>query len=933
MSAAVLLSLGLGAAFPQDPRPGLQVRSVAKGIVETKPRKALTLVFSALNRTAIALVVRPRVELPEGWSLVVEESSFRLEAGEETVRLVSAFVPVRAPMGTYRAGYALSAEDDPSLSGRAEVEIRVLLEAGLAVEALEGRRLAIAGDRCRSEFLVTNRSNAPLHVDLGVISNGSGIGQDVRSMRLEPGESRTVGITVATDPDLSLKLSQQVQLTATAQVPDKGPIGASAMTEFEVIPRVSGKRDCFFRLPAEVGFSAVGASGTQGYGQFRLSGAGALDGDGRRRLDFYFRGPGRRIGRDLAYLFGLQPDEYRMSYESKDLNIRAGDGSFALTRLTETGNYGRGLDVDAAFDKWSVRGYFERILPGGENGRAKAIQLGWYPADWTELSLSYLTRRDPRRPTANQLLSLRSQIAGKSLHLDLEYSWDWSDARGVRPGNSALWLEAGQRSKRWNAQVSVIRAGERYHGYYENMGYHLFEAGYAGSEKWGVRASLGDQKTSVAREPFVQPSYGRTILAGAYYQAFRWLRLSLDESIHDRRDLSGPADFDYRDSTLRLGALYYAGTFGLQNYVAIGETLNRLTRRSEKLTEYTLSANYLALGRISLTAFLHYRDQGGSFTGDKIRRLDVNANAGFRGRTFDLSAFYRTAVLQDLYRNPLGEGDFADPAFLLNNYDTFGASLTIRFWRGHSLSLRIQKMAYPFRDGPSPKGTLGMLEYSIPLHVPVSRKKTVGILRGRIFDAERGRRGVPGVIVKMNDLATVTGPKGDYAFNGLSPGPYALTLDDRRVGSGQVAIEKMPLTVVVEGGRKLERPIGLTAGASLGGRVVLCGKELDPQRAPLGGVTVVLRGEEEAFEQVTDGQGRFLFEGLRPGIYTLKAFDDDLPEFHVFERDTFEFDLKPGAKEDIAIKVVPVVRSIQIIDRGEVKIKKKDPSRGLAGAA
>jgi hypothetical protein len=98
-------------------------------------------------------------------------------------------------------------------------------------------------------------------------------------------------------------------------------------------------------------------------------------------------------------------------------------------------------------------------------------------------------------------------------------------------------------------------------------------------------------------------------------------------------------------------------------------------------------------------------------------------------------------------------------------------------------------------------------------------------------------------------------------------------------------------------------------------------------------VTVVLRGEEEAFEQVTDGQGRFLFEGLRPGIFTLKAFDDDLPEFHVFERDTFEFDLKPGAKENIAIKVVPVVRSIQIIDRGEVKIKKKDPSRGLAGAA
>jgi hypothetical protein len=956
MSVVVLLIMGLGAAFPQDSETGLLVRSVHFGLVETKPLNTVTLVFSVLNTSEKAREFSPQAELPEGWNLVIEETGFRLNAGEETVRLILVFVPVRAAMGTYRVGYALSAQDDPTVSGRAEAEVNVLLEARLAVEAMEGHHLAIAGDKCRCAFLVSNRSNAPLTVNFEVKSNGPGVSQDLRTTRLEAGESRSVGIVVATDAHLAQKLSQQIQLTATAQVPEKGSVGAAAMTEFEIIPRVSGKGDYFNRLPTEVGLSAIAAGGARGYGQFKFSGAGALDSEGSRRLDFYFRGPGRRVGRDLTYPFGLQPEEYRMSYESANLNIRAGDGCFSLTRLTETGNYGRGLDVSAAFGRWTVRGYFERLLLQTETDHENALQIGWRPGDHTKFNLSYLTRQDPSRPTASQVFSLQSQLARKSFHLNLEYSWDWSGLGGVRPANSALWIEGGQDCRKWNYRLNIIRSGAQYHGYYENMGYNLVEAGYAGSERWGVRASLGDQKTHVAVEPYVQPFYDRTIQAGAYYQAFRRLRFSLDERIHDRRDLSGETNFDYRDTTLRLGAFYYAGPFGLQNFVAIGETLNKLTRSSERLTEYTVSANYLALGRISLAAYLHYRDQKESFTGDKVRRLDMNFNLGLEWRHLDLNAFYRTAVLQDLYRNPLASGNFLDPAFMLNNYDTFGANLTYRFRNGHSVGFRIQRVANPFWDGHPAKALIGLFEYSIPVGIPIHRKRTVGMLRGRIYDAERVQLGVPGVIVKMNDLAAVTDSKGKYVFNGLTPGPYVLTLDDRRLGYGKVAIEKMPLTVVVEGGRKLDRPIGLTAGASLGGRVVIydfaksglreivrkepesqapaetapSGKEAEegapPQlveRAPLCGTTVQLRGEGDLFEQVTDGQGRFLFDGLRPGTYTLKVFEDNLPEFHAFERDTLEFDLKSGAKEEVTIKVIPVVRSIEIIDRGEVKIKKK----------
>ena len=946
--AAALLLAGLGAARAQDPDTGLRVRTVRTGAAEAKPLTTVTLVFLVVNGTDRAHEVAPRLELPEGWTAVIDETPYRLGAGERSVRLISVAVPGRAPMGTYRIGYAYEAADDATLAGRAEAEIRVLLDAGLAVETAETHRLAIAGDKCRSSFIVTNRSNTPLDVDLQVLSNGPGVGQDARSVKLGAGESRTVAVTIGTDPRQAQRLSQQVQLTAVARVPGDGRVGAAASTEFEIIPRVSGKRDYFDRLPAEAGFSAIGATGVPGYGQFKLAGAGTLDPEGLHRLDFSFRGPGRRIGRDLTYPFGLQPDEYRLSYASPDLNVLAGDGTYSLTRLTETGNYGRGLDVGAELGRWSVRGYAERVLLRTETASEQAFQLGWSPDGGTRFNLSYLSRRDPERPAAGRLLSLQSRLARKAFHLDFEYSTDVSGADGFRPAGSAFWIEGGLRTKRWNSEFDVIRAGAGYHGYFRDLNYASAEGSYAASDKWGVQASFRDQKTHTALGPYIQPFADATFQAGAYYRGIPRLSLSLDERVHDHRDLSGAAAYDYRDSTLRLGAFFYTGTFSLQNFVDLGRTFNRLTREAERLTEYTVSGNYLALGRISLAAYVHYRDQNESFTGEKFRRLDMNFSAGLHWGRFDLESFYRTAVLHDLFDQALSRQNFVDPAFLLSNCDTFGIDLKYRFKSGPAVGFRVQKVINPFWDGQPRRAIVSLFEFTVPVGVPVARKRTVGMLRGRIFEADGGQ-GVPGVIVRMNDLATVTGPKGDYVFNGLVPGSYVLTLEDRRTGSGRVAVEKLPLAVTVEGGRKLDLPIGLTAGASIGGRVAIYDSgngtwgqtvrkdpgprtdqvEAAPQlveRAPLAGAVVELRGEGDAFEQVTGADGRFLFEGLRPGAYTLRVLDDALPESHVFERDSFELVLKPGAREELGVRVVPVVRTLELIDGGEVKIiKKRNP--------
>jgi len=957
MSVAALLLACIATAFPQSADPGLQVQAVQAEAIQAKPITSVTLVFRVNNLTKAPHVFDPIVELPEGWRSVLEETPFTLEGGEEAVRLVSVIVPVRAGAGNYRVGYSVSASDEPSLGGRAEANVDVLLEARLAVDALDPHHLAVAGDTCRSRFLVMNQSNASLDVNLDIKSSGPNVKSDIKALRLAAGESRTVGITVATDPRLSSKLSQQIQLTVGANVPGKGTVSAAAMTELEVIPRVSGKADYFDKLPAEIGFLAIGAGGAHGYGQFRFQGAGSLDREGNHRLDFFFRGPGRGLSRDIFYQFGFQPEEYRLGYDSRNVNVHVGDGVYSLTRLTENGNYGRGLEAGAAIGNWSIRGYLERMLVFSGTGNEKAFQLGYRPAGKIGFDLSFMARKDPQRPVASRNFSLRSQFANQNVRWNLEYSRDGSGGKGFRPANSALWLEAGGTYKKLDARANIIRSGADYHGYYENLDYDSAEITYASAERWGLRASYLDQKRHSAIEPYFQPFHDRIIQAGAFYQAFRQLSFSLDERVHDRRDLSGEQTFDYRDTTLRLGAFTYVGTFNLQGFVDIGRTDNERTQEAERLTEYTMTANYLAINRISLSAYVRYRDQNETFTGDRIRRWDMNFTIGLTLGRVGMNAFFRTSVLQDLYRSALSRQSFEDPAFLLNNYDMFGANLTFRFRNGHTLGFRVQRAANPVRATGLPgKSTIGLFEYSIPVGFPVARKLTVGMLRGRVFDSDNGRLGVPGMIVRVNDLATVTNKKGEYVFNGLNPGSYVLTLDDRNAGSDRVTAEKMPMNLIVEGGKKIDCPIRLTEGASLSGRVMVYdfegnalqviknGPDVEAltlestsepgtgaksqliERTPLAGTAVELRGEGDVFEHVTDGEGRFLFEGLRPGHYVLKIYDDDLPEFHVFEQDTFEFDLKPAGKEELAIRVVPVNRPIQIIDLGEVKIKKKKGS-------
>ena len=115
---------------------------------------------------------------------------------------------------------------------------------------------------------------------------------------------------------------------------------------------------------------------------------------------------------------------------------------------------------------------------------------------------------------------------------------------------------------------------------------------------------------------------------------------------------------------------------------------------------------------------------------------------------------------------------------------------------------------------------IGLLEYSIPLGMPVSRKTTVGKLRGRSSTPKPAGRGSG---AWSSGPTTWPADRRERRIHFQRPGARPLPSDARfvRRGASKITLERTPLEVSVAGGRISECSIGLVTGASVEGRILV----------------------------------------------------------------------------------------------------------------
>jgi hypothetical protein len=904
---------------------GVEVAPTGRELIETEPRRIVTTVLMATNMTSEKREFTSDLELPEGWNPITRDFPFELDANESDIRLVSFFVPQNTPAGLYKVTYLVRERNYPSISDFYILSVVVLPVTKLEAKLSEAPEYVIAGDPYQVSFLIVNESNVENVVGIKV-HGGEYLPfiVDTEELRIAPGESKTVTITVKTDGEIREILKHRLELTAQALGDEQSK--AQAASYVDIIPRITRVGDRFHRFPIEVttsGYASIreGKAGIKTGLQAEISGAGPLDEEGEMYFEFLAREPDIRAKSILG-----KYDEYRFSFQTEDYELAVGDNYYHLSPLTDSHRYSRGIKGGLSLGDFSLGAYHQEARWIKPEQKRTAGYITYSIAEKYRIGLNYLSTKTGVADAG--IVSLHGELKPtESTDVELECASGEDDY--------AYFLKVCGYHSGWGSYfLNIIHAEPDYPGYYSDIDSLSGSIAVPLRSMFRVNASFRQTKNNLDLDPTLYSArLERYYQFGLNYRFSTRGNLSLKHRTRGLEDRFPQPKFDFGEETYGLGMDYSFQKLSINASFESGRSRDDLTGQSSKLEICDLSTYFRPTSRQSYGGYMRYRNGDRNLTGGKQRSVTAGLNSSIRigDRTYCRLNFH-TCKYQYSGSDLGGSSLEAHLIHTLHNQHRISV-------RGrHTSSRNSDAMAL-------------MAEYTVPIGLPVCRKKGVGMIKGYVY-SEESEAPVPDVILRFNGTTAVTDENGHFTFPFLRPGTYYLNVNTAKVGKNLIAVQKTPIKVIVEDGKESYIEIGIARSAALSGQVVVYrpesnhndnhhndhsngflmngalvngdGKTELIESHGLANVLVELINGSEPKHRFTDEKGRFNFEELHPGKWTLKVHDHGLPEYHYLEKDTFEFELKPGEKAEVLVKVLPKKRRIRIIEEGGTILEERE---------
>ena len=383
-----------------------------------------------------------------------------------------------------------------------------------------------------------------------------------------------------------------------------------------------------------------------------------------------------------------------------------------------------------------------------------------------------------------------------------------------------------------------------------------------------------------------------------------------------------PVIFDERETVQRYSLGYSGGRVNARLDADRSHNEDRLVDLTSNSWNYTVYAGYQAATNLNLSG---YASISGHDSEEASYLLGRSGSAG-------LSASWRPNSNLALDLSYIHYGVDSTSRQSDQVYGTIGYAINDH----QRLDLQAR------RDGAfsgEEQDTQYLLKYTRLFDVRTARKTNLGELRGRVYDARQpGKPGLANIIITCSapGVAAATNADGSFSFGGLKPGMYLVQLSRTSLGPTRTTELKMPFTVEVKAGQvntvefgvcgaarvagtvHIQRPAAQTGeGGPQGNAIIGAGDGTNPQ-GPLADMTVELARGGEVLRTMTDAQGGFVFDGLRPGNYHLTVYSDNLPEYHQIEKPEQDLELTADADVKLDIRVLPETRRIRMIDEGSI---------------
>ena len=892
----------------------------AEELLETEPRAIVTTVFTVTNPTDQKREFISEVKLPQGWVLITKDFSFELNPNESDTRLVSFFVPQTTLAGKYEITYVIKDRKYPSISDFYTTYCLVLPVSKLQTELLESPKFVIAGEEYRASFIVTNQGNTKYTINTNINSSKNiPCVADVEKFTLDPGQSKTVVVSVKTDAKTIRKLRHHLRLTAEAVEDSKTK--ATSTSFVEILPRISGVEDNFHRIPAELIFRYVSQKNqdrTSGI-QTEFRGEGTLDEEGKKHIKFRFRGP------DVLdkSIFG-EHDEYFLSYWTEEYELNFGDRNYSLSQLTENYLYGRGLEGRLNIDDdFTLGAYYMKTRWLQPRTQETAAYLDYSINDKYKVGLNYL--RKNKNGKVSNITSFEGTFEPfENTKVELEYAMG---PGGDKKDNAYLTRLYGRND--WlSYYLKLTHGGPDYPGYYSDLDYVSAGITVPIDKYLRLNASFRRERNNLDLDPTIYSApLEKYYQLGLDYRLKTDTTFSLDWRSRNRRDRLDSPQFDYQEDTLKFGVGQSFDKLTINTSAEFGKIKNELNNTTSDSKRYTASVYFKPTKKQSYSGYLYY-DKDNNFTGENRRSTTVGLNA--RYNITNSTSFSFTLRTNKYQGSAYGARDNLE------------LKLNHTFINGNELSILARHTRY--KSSSMEDDTALMVQYTIPLGLPVCPKKSVGSIKGYVYDEET-QVPISDCLLRLNGLTAVTDSSGNFTFPSVKPGIYYLDVDTASIGIDQITSRKTPPELIVEGGEKTQVNIPVTRAARLSGRIMVYSYEGNHNKTTvnkqnsntnkpyyvvgnssdnkvdtkltedygLANTIVELKNSSETKRTVTDRQGRFEFEELRPGKWIFKIYGDNLPEYHYIEKDASELELKPGQKKEISARVLPRKRRIRII--------------------
>ncbi len=910
---------------------GVEVLTGGPRFFETLPGRTLTIAFLVSNKTQNSLELVEKLELPEQWQRIIPLSSFRLPPNGSTTRILAFHIPPSSPAKEYEITYTVRDKDRYSIQDGERVRVKVLPVEDVSLMLEEKPFNVIAGNPYEVKVRLINGGNSDENFLIKVKSRQNNpLTYSPSEVFLKSGESGLITINVETHADMGTM--REYLAVETYSKEDPGTRLDYLSIGVERIGQIDFKAEPYHFIPTTLSFAVGGDNGDDGEDDFYLqwSGYGSIDEEGTRIVDFLFRGPDTQGGGYFS-----EEDEYYFNYYEPRFDILLGDQSYDLSDLTANYTYGRGYGINyrPGAGDLEVGGHYveNRDEPSEEE---QGFHASYQVREDIGLRLNYLDKREVQnsRNVKDEIWSLEADYdLGRYGQLLVEYGI----CDSTRPGSEeddAYLIEYNGYFDDVSFYVNRIHAGPDYEGYYTGYDYTSAFVGFPLSSRLRMGLSYidyedlidPDERSTSFNAETTWRAYMDYTLGNGWYTTFGYENF-------ERVDQLEPKDDDYNvDSVwLRIGRSLPMWSYMVE--ARRGKRDDHLADETTRGWNYRVYVTHRPSSSLFFSVFANFGDDLAS----DIRGLRTSNSLGFF-----LSWQVRNNWLLNMwYRKSGFDSDTNEEE------DEYEIQSLYTFRNGHSLEFALRhEVGEDIEDE-----TEYRLTYNIPIKIKTEKRKDLGTIEGRIYDAQMdGNPGLADVIVKCQGRTTITAVDGSFILSPLIPGEHVLEIDRQSIGWNRVPNLQSPITNYIKGmGATTNIEIGIVDSSTIAGKVVAVShqeKGVDPAgdeqkgsvslvgtgRAEdystskiLPNILVEVKAGDHVIRKLTNSEGEFKFEGLYPANWALTVYDNSLPPYTYVENAKENLVLQPGQELMLTKRVLPKVRNIQMLVQGEKITSKK----------